>query len=164
MSLPELSISRSHIGSKSSPELGTIHPNHPVYRVINDYTHIPEQREGGAKIFIRLRPLLGLDRGDGSSGFIRADGTNIAVKNPEEMSAPENVYRFNGIFPESISQDSVFQSSIKPLVEHTIHGYNSCVFAYGKVDRISLNSTLPAVVHVRPNWRWKNVYYVRRVR
>ena len=129
--LPELTLNRSHVGSKSSPELGALHANRSLYRVINDYTHIPEQREGGAKIFIRLRPLLDLYKDEGSPEFIRADNTTIAVKNPKEMTASENIYRFNGIFPESISQDTVFQSAIRPLVERTIDGYNSCVFAYG---------------------------------
>ncbi|XP_056631790.1 kinesin-like protein Nod [Diorhabda sublineata] len=41
-------------------------------------------------------------------------------------------FTFNKIFTEDISQESIYNSTVKPLVQYVKQGYNCTVFAYGQ--------------------------------
>ena len=39
---------------------------------------------------------------------------------------------FDGVFPENVAQNEVYQKVAAPLVDNLMHGINSCCLAYGQ--------------------------------
>merc|ERR1719502_527588 len=44
----------------------------------------------------------------------------------------EHSYSFNKVFLPHCSQEDVFDTLGRPLVDHILNGFNACVFAYGQ--------------------------------
>uniref|UniRef100_A0A0G4G082 Kinesin-like protein n=1 Tax=Chromera velia CCMP2878 TaxID=1169474 RepID=A0A0G4G082_9ALVE len=60
------------------------------------------------------------------------DRNEVTIKDPLCRGRTENTYAFNKVFLPTASQDTVFQAVARPLVDHTLAGFNSCCFAYGQ--------------------------------
>lgn len=52
--------------------------------------------------------------------------------NPNIIRFGEERYQFNKIFWKDSSQETIFNSVAKPLIEHAFNGYNATLFAYGQ--------------------------------
>ena len=53
------------------------------------------------------------------------------LKKPESNEIPKS-FAFNAVYPDSSSQQGVYDESAFPLVESVIEGYNGTIFAYGQ--------------------------------
>jgi len=91
------------------------------------------------QVFVRLRPLLGWERGAGleSTSLQLKDGPGGAVtlrhrEGSDDPKRPRS-FRFDGVVgPEKSQQELWDLARVSPLVERVAAGYHATVFAYGQ--------------------------------
>ncbi|XP_075683193.1 kinesin-like protein KIF15 isoform X2 [Rhinoderma darwinii] len=98
-----------------------------------DVTTCLSSPEGDAiKVFVRIRPPVegSLVGGDGDHGLC------LSVLTPKTMrlhSKPEpKIFTFDHVANMDATQESVFSSVAKNIVESCMNGYNGTIFAYGQ--------------------------------
>ena len=69
-------------------------------------------------------------KGQGVVSF-DADGKTIAIATPEKKNESQ-IYTFDKVFGQQSTQDEVYNSAARPLIEHLFSGYYATVFAYGQ--------------------------------
>uniref|UniRef100_A0A3Q3GFJ1 Kinesin-like protein n=1 Tax=Labrus bergylta TaxID=56723 RepID=A0A3Q3GFJ1_9LABR len=93
--------------------------------------------EGGNKktsrvrVAVRLRPCVGNSHEKDEGPCVRGlDSQNLEIVN--WRNATETVkYQFDVFHAEQTTQQEVFRSSVKPILQHVLNGQNASVFAYG---------------------------------
>ncbi|KAM6964234.1 kinesin-like protein KIF22 [Tautogolabrus adspersus] len=93
--------------------------------------------EGGNKktsrvrVAVRLRPYMGKPDEKDEGPCVRGlDSQNLEIVN--WRNATETVkYQFDAFHAEQTTQQEVFRSSVKPVLQHVLNGQNASVFAYG---------------------------------
>ncbi|XP_073406186.1 kinesin-like protein KIF15 [Dendrobates tinctorius] len=88
--------------------------------------------EGDAiKVFVRIRPIEGsLIGGDGDQGLCLSV---LTLKTIRLHSKPEpKIFTFDHVANMDATQESVFSSVAKNIVESCMNGYNGTIFAYGQ--------------------------------
>ncbi|XP_060885129.1 kinesin-like protein KIF22 [Labrus mixtus] len=93
--------------------------------------------EGGNKktsrvrVAVRLRPCVGNSDEKDEGPCVRGlDSQNLEIVN--WRNATETVkYQFDVFHAEQTTQQEVFRSSVKPILQHILTGQNASVFAYG---------------------------------
>ena len=84
--------------------------------------------KSSVKIAIRERP----PRKSALYRFPQCDSDGITFVNDAAIICQNNAYAFDRIFRSHATQTEVYSSLARPLVEQTIDGYNSTLFAYGQ--------------------------------
>ena len=69
-------------------------------------------------------------KGQGVVSF-DADGKTIAIATPEKKNESQ-IYTFDKVFGQQSTQDEVYNSAARPLIEDLFSGYYATVFAYGQ--------------------------------
>eukprot|EP00937_MAST-01D_sp_MAST-1D-sp2_P000749 g749.t1 len=88
----------------------------------------PEQT---VQVFVRKRPTSKKENASaGSHDIVRCKGKKVTVMG--KGKAPDKTYGFDGVLGPHSTQEDVFDCVAKPLVESTLEGYNSTMFAYGQ--------------------------------
>lgn len=81
---------------------------------------------------MRLRPAG--DSGSNMNGVCKVEHRIITLQDPSKpLQSSEFV--FDRVFGADTKQEAVFAEMAKPMVEHAMQGYNSCIFAYGQTGR-----------------------------
>lgn len=60
---------------------------------------------------------------------------SIKINNPKTFQSPrqeQKQFNFHKIFPHHATQSTMFDQVGRPIVNHTLNGYNACCFAYGQ--------------------------------
>ncbi|XP_056376563.1 kinesin-like protein KIF15 isoform X2 [Hyla sarda] len=95
-------------------------------------TCLPSSEGDAIKVFVRIRPPVdgSLGGGDGDQGLC------LSVLNPKTIrlhSKPEpKTFTFDHVANMDATQESVFSSVAKNIVESCMNGYNGTIFAYGQ--------------------------------
>lgn len=87
------------------------------------------------KVVVRVRPLNVKERKEGRKKIVGVDTKNgvIQVKDPTAgPRAPPNTYTFDQTYDENTVQINLYNTSVAPLVENVIQGYNGTFFCYGQ--------------------------------
>lgn len=97
------------------------------------------------RVAARIRPKTPREASSGTSIFVNEKGnSNTSIIDgawPSEMLIVSNSaithnakqrFRFDSVFPETASQESVFEEMAAPLVRAVCSGYNAALFAYGQ--------------------------------
>ncbi|KAM8737455.1 kinesin-like protein KIF15 [Acanthopagrus schlegelii] len=92
----------------------------------------PSSDSNSIKVFVRVRPLT-------QGGGLTTDGDQnlcLTVTSPNTirlLSKPEpKTFTYDHVADMDTSQDSVFSSVAKNIVESCVNGYNGTIFAYGQ--------------------------------
>ena len=94
--------------------------------------------KGNIRVFCRVRPLNSREGSVSCVEFPNDDRANrqIALVPQEQQQNGRNLSRkdfeFDRVFNEGSSQTTVYEESVKPLVQSALDGFNVCVFAYGQ--------------------------------
>ena len=80
------------------------------------------------KVFIRVRPLNDKERN--TSQCVEVNGTTIQMRDKE----PDHRFSFDHVFNTDTTQDQVYQSVGKEVVDEAFQGFNGTVFAYGQTS------------------------------
>nr|XP_056722092.1 kinesin-like protein KIF7 [Euleptes europaea] len=87
----------------------------------------PPMEEIPVRVAVRIRPLLPKERLHGHQTCLRGD-----PETKEVTLGHNRHFRFDTVFTESASQESVYVACVQPLVEAFFQGFNVTVFAYGQ--------------------------------
>ncbi|CAK4748310.1 unnamed protein product [Aphanomyces euteiches] len=99
------------------------------HKVVTDYTRVSACEH----VFVRARPCAdGSEPFDGMFERKRETPKNITIKDVDRSQYGEHAFSFDNIFWTETTQEEVFESCSKPLVEYALKGINSCCFAYGQ--------------------------------
>jgi Kinesin motor domain len=82
------------------------------------------------RVGVRVRPLIALERENGSNSVISCSGNHITIY--DETQKLNQTYKFDWVFSPCHSQRQIFDFTCKPLIEHAFRGGNSTIFAYGQ--------------------------------
>ncbi|ETW08726.1 hypothetical protein, variant 1 [Aphanomyces invadans] len=101
------------------------------HKVVTDYTRVSACEH--VKVFVRARPCAdGSEPFDGMFERKRETPKNITIKDVDRSQYGEHAFSFDNIFWTETTQEEVFESCSKPLVDYALRGINSCCFAYGQ--------------------------------
>eukprot|EP00163_Fabomonas_tropica_P012088 TRINITY_DN2320_c0_g1_i1.p1 TRINITY_DN2320_c0_g1~~TRINITY_DN2320_c0_g1_i1.p1 ORF type:complete len:920 (+),score=173.05 TRINITY_DN2320_c0_g1_i1:468-3227(+) len=108
--------------SNASPmsRRSTIYKNNDTYEPGNDTV----------KVYVRVRPLNKKEQRLGPRKCLEVDkDTNtVGLRFSNEVRR----YPFEAVADEDTTQDQVFESVGKPMVEHALNGYNGAIMVYGQ--------------------------------
>lgn len=79
------------------------------------------------RVAVRIRPLLPKEVLHNHQMC-----TRLGSDSGQVMVGPDRVFSFDYAYGPTASQDEVYQSSVHPLVQSLIDGYNATVFCYGQ--------------------------------
>jgi kinesin family protein 3/17 len=84
------------------------------------------------RVVVRSRPLSQSEKDRGNFNIIDFEKENnqISIKDPK--SDTYKSFAFDSVYNSDSSQQEVYDESAFPLVESSIQGYNSTIFAYGQ--------------------------------
>ncbi|ETV89184.1 hypothetical protein, variant [Aphanomyces astaci] len=101
------------------------------HKVVTDYTRVTACEH--VKVYVRARPCAdGSEPFDGMFERKREAPKNITIKDVDKSQYGEHAFSFDNIFWTETTQEEVFESCSKPLVDYALRGINSCCFAYGQ--------------------------------
>src|SRR5438128_1295768 len=87
------------------------------------------------QVVIRCRPLSSDEKSAGNKKIVEMDTKlkQIRIKNQEskEGAGADRVFTMDNVFPESVSQESIYNDIGKSIVDSVLSGYNGTIFAYG---------------------------------
>ncbi|XP_029916643.1 kinesin-like protein KIF27 isoform X2 [Myripristis murdjan] len=79
------------------------------------------------RVAVRVRPLLPKEVLHNHKVCVR-----VVPDSTQVMVGTERAFSFDHAFGPTASQDDVYESCVRPLVESLVEGYNATVFAYGQ--------------------------------
>lgn len=88
-----------------------------------------EKPSSNIQVVARVRPCF--DRGQDFEGM-HIDELNENGIRFEMSQGSSTQYGFNKLFWKNTTQEKIFDSVAKPLIDHAIRGYNATLFAYGQ--------------------------------
>jgi hypothetical protein len=96
---------------------------------------------GGVKVdvFVRVRPRLAEDGDPSVPDVVEVSGKEITLR--EKTSSAES-FAFDRVFGPSVSNEELFDSSIKAVVDQVARGLSSCVFTYGQTGALQSSPLL----------------------
>ncbi|KDO29211.1 hypothetical protein SPRG_19884 [Saprolegnia parasitica CBS 223.65] len=83
------------------------------------------------KVVVRCRPLLVHEEAAGQRSVVACDGNRVYVEPIHAYQKPR-AFNFDKVFGPSTTQEDLFATSIRPIVQHAMNGYTCTVFAYGQ--------------------------------
>jgi Kinesin motor domain len=79
------------------------------------------------KVAVRVRPLIGIETSAGCQPCLCGDSENNQI-----VVGDDRIFQVDYAFGSESTQEEVYVATVRPLVQRSLEGYNSCVFAYGQ--------------------------------
>jgi Kinesin motor domain len=79
------------------------------------------------KVAVRVRPLIGIETSAGCQPCLCGDSENNQI-----IVGDDRIFQVDYAFGSESTQEEVYVATVRPLVQRSLEGYNSCVFAYGQ--------------------------------
>jgi kinesin family protein 11 len=93
------------------------------------------------KVAVRCRPSNAEERKTNQPTVIACDSENKSLKisyGPAGKKISKN-YTFDTVFGMYSTQEEVFESVVRPIVDETLAGFNCTIFAYGQTGAHQIN-------------------------
>ena len=84
------------------------------------------------KVIVRSRPLSKSERDRGNYSIIEFDRSINQVSITDTKIHIPKTFAYDSVFDESFTQQQLYDESAYPLVQSTLQGYNTTIFAYGQ--------------------------------
>ncbi|OQR93854.1 hypothetical protein ACHHYP_02207 [Achlya hypogyna] len=82
------------------------------------------------QVIVRCRPLLPHEVAAGQRSVVACRGNSVFVEPVHAYQNPRG-FAFDRVFGPTTTQQELFETSIRPLVQHALDGYKCTVLAYG---------------------------------
>lgn len=105
----------------------------------------PPVIDSHVKVAVRCRPISAKETKDGHQSIVEFEhGQRVIVNNVGESPSDQlgtrsgernnlaQVYEFDAVFDWTSSQETVYNSVCRPIVDSVLEGYNGTIFAYGQ--------------------------------
>lgn len=102
-----------------------------MYKIVTDYGSF-DCSSAAVKVYVRLRPPS-KDPTRVSSFLQTSSNDRVEIRDPNPERHNQVIYSFNKIFWTDTTQEELFESVMKPQIDHVLSGSNACCFAYGKL-------------------------------
>jgi kinesin family protein 3/17 len=85
------------------------------------------------KVCLRVRPISTREVQDGDDEIVTVDSSRgeIHLRNPEDPKKPL-VFTFDNVFGKDATQQGIFDTVAKPIIDSLLSGFNCTIFAYGQ--------------------------------
>ncbi|EGD72193.1 carboxy terminal motor kinesin [Salpingoeca rosetta] len=87
-----------------------------------------EKEEENIQVILRVRPLVGSGVNDNDT--IKC--LNYVDEKAVKLESNKNIFTFDEVLTEESTQDKVFETVAKRVIESCLEGYNGTIFAYGQ--------------------------------
>jgi kinesin family protein 11 len=96
--------------------------------------HVEESKEKGQniKVVLRCRPMTGTEAAKEKPAIKCVSDKHVEVNYAAMGKASKKSFAFDGVYGEKSSQQEVYESLVRPVVDEVLQGYNCTVFAYGQ--------------------------------
>lgn len=94
--------------------------------------HILMSNTECVRVIVRSRPLSQTEKERGNYSIVQFDRSINQVAINESKSAIPKTFAYDAVFDDSFTQQQLYDESAYPLVDSTLKGYNSTIFAYGQ--------------------------------
>lgn len=84
------------------------------------------------RVVVRSRPLSNNEQARGNTNILQFDREIHQVAIQEPKSGVYKTFAYDSVYDFNFSQQELYDESAFPLVESTLQGYNSTIFAYGQ--------------------------------
>jgi hypothetical protein len=92
----------------------------------------PSAENANIKVVVRCRPVEVEENIRETFDFPSDRPDVLTIKDPLSRGRMEHSYQFNKVLLPHATQEDVFNGIGKPVVDHILNGFNSCIFAYGQ--------------------------------
>lgn len=85
------------------------------------------------RVAVRARPLSHQELGDNRESVVTVDENtkSLSIFRPNDQCDGKE-FSYDAVFSQNASQSSIFDTSVKDIVESVLHGFNGTVMAYGQ--------------------------------
>lgn len=86
------------------------------------------------QVVVRCRPLNRKEKDENRSSIIDVDvaARQVAIKNPDFPAEAPKSFTFDGTYDENTQQKLFYEESCFGIIESSLEGFNSTIFAYGQ--------------------------------
>jgi hypothetical protein len=86
------------------------------------------------QVVVRCRPLnkKEIDENRKSIIVIDVEARQVSIKNPENLSEPPKYFTYDAAYDDKTQQKVFYDESCFSVIEGTLEGFNSTIFAYGQ--------------------------------
>lgn len=82
------------------------------------------------RVIVRVRPLISLELSSGAGECVTVDEKTGSV------FVNDRAFLFDEVFGSKCTQDFVYSESVSDLLSSSFNGYNTTIFAYGRLDLV----------------------------
>eukprot|EP01029_Cantina_marsupialis_P022525 TRINITY_DN549_c2_g1_i6.p1 TRINITY_DN549_c2_g1~~TRINITY_DN549_c2_g1_i6.p1 ORF type:complete len:530 (-),score=88.44 TRINITY_DN549_c2_g1_i6:3086-4675(-) len=95
---------------------------------------IEPQKGQNIQVVVRCRPLNNAERREGTKAIVqcKSDVGEVVVNVNGRGQLQQKGFRFDRVFGQYATQEELFDTSVVPIIEEALQGFNCTVFAYGQ--------------------------------
>ena len=85
-------------------------------------------------VVVRCRPMNRKEHDENRKSIIEVDPENrqVGIRNPDLANEPPKYFTFDATYDEKTQQKFFYEESCFNVIESTLEGFNSTIFAYGQ--------------------------------
>ena len=84
------------------------------------------------RVIVRSRPLSKTELARGNQNILQIDRELHQIAMQEPKTGMYKTYTYDSVYADTSTQQELYDESAFPLVESTLQGYNTTIFAYGQ--------------------------------
>ncbi|OQS00797.1 hypothetical protein THRCLA_05859 [Thraustotheca clavata] len=84
------------------------------------------------KVIVRCRPLLEQEIDNGLHSVVSCQEKSVVIEPIHYYQKEPRQFTFDQVYDTGTTQQELFHTSIRPIVQHAIDGYKCTIFAYGQ--------------------------------
>jgi len=85
------------------------------------------------KVVLRCRPMTSTEASREKRAIKCVSDKHVEVNYGAMGKSAKKSFAFDGVYDEESTQEDVYESVVRPVVDEVLQGYNCTVFAYGQV-------------------------------
>jgi hypothetical protein len=104
------------------------------YRVPGMSSDAKAKADECIQVVVRCRPLNKKENDENRKSIIDIDveARQVSIKNPENLSEPPKYFTYDAAYDDKTQQKVFYDESCFSVIEGTLEGFNSTIFAYGQ--------------------------------
>eukprot|EP01122_Echinamoeba_exundans_P011612 TRINITY_DN4677_c0_g1_i1.p1 TRINITY_DN4677_c0_g1~~TRINITY_DN4677_c0_g1_i1.p1 ORF type:complete len:1134 (-),score=240.59 TRINITY_DN4677_c0_g1_i1:4-3369(-) len=91
-----------------------------------------DKAKENVQVIVRCRPVNAKESEEGQSAVVRVDDRTKQIEVTSKTNKPLKSFQFDSVFGPNATQREIYSSTITPIVEEVLKGYNCTIFAYGQ--------------------------------
>lgn len=91
------------------------------------------------QVVVRLRPMNDKEEAEGTLPVISTSASQKTVTVIKGIGSKQarSSFQFDNVFSSFSNQSEIFTATLQPVIADVLKGYETCVFAYGQVSKLT---------------------------